>query len=62
MIVVVNKNKTAQTVPLKVDYKALGVPAGAVIKDVRTGKTLKAQDLEKLQIKGYNFSLLQIGE
>ncbi|MBQ2404515.1 MAG: hypothetical protein II280_03800, partial [Lachnospiraceae bacterium] len=62
MIVVVNKNKTAQTVPLKVDYKALGVPADAVIRDVRTGKTLKAQDLEKLQIKGYNFSLLQIGE
>jgi hypothetical protein len=45
-----------------VDYKALGIPAGAVIRDVRTGKTLTAQDLEKLQIKGYNFALFQIGE
>ena len=62
MAVVVNKSKKDQTVQLKVDYKALGIPAGAVIKDIRTGKKLTAQDLENWKVRGYNFSLIQIGE
>ena len=62
MAVIVNKNKKEQTVQLGVNYEALGIPAGAVIKDVRTGKKLTAQDLKNWKVRGYNFSLIQIGE
>ncbi|MBQ7403365.1 MAG: hypothetical protein IJW05_08005 [Lentisphaeria bacterium] len=62
LAVVVNKNKTACTADLVIDHKALGIPEGAVLKDFRTGRKLTAQELKKWRIRGYNYSLIQIGE
>ena len=62
LAVVVNQKNTAQTIKLSVDYKALGIPANAPLKDFRTGKKISPQDLNQWTIKGYNFSLIQIGE
>ena len=62
LAVVVNKKKTAQTMNLSIDFKALGINASAPLKDFRTGRKITGNELKNWQIKGYNFSLIQIGE
>ena len=62
LAVVVNKKKTAQIINLSVDYQKLGISENAVLKDFRTGKKLSENELNNWKIKGYNFSLIQIGE
>ena len=62
LAVIVNKNKTAQKIKLNIDYKGLGLPENSALKDFRTGRKLTSQNLEAWDVKGYNFSLIQIGE
>ena len=50
--------KTPVTASLKVDYKALGLPADAPCADALTGK--KA-DLNKLDLKAYGYRLIWLG-
>ncbi|MBQ7208893.1 MAG: hypothetical protein IJS01_13930 [Lentisphaeria bacterium] len=61
MAVVVNRCPRARTVTVDIDWKALGLPAGAPLKDARTGKALPAGSSLRLDIPDYNFALIQIG-
>jgi hypothetical protein len=62
LAVIVNKKKTDQSIKLSVDHKALGIPVDAALKDFRTGKKISWKELNQWNIRGYNFSLIQIGE
>lgn len=63
MAVIVNKINSARKIKVKIDYKKLGIAPGSTIIDTRSGKTLTAANGElTLDIPGYNFALIQIGE
>ena len=62
MAVVVNRQNTPRMVKVNIDWKKLGIPSGAALKDARTGKVLPSADSLTLKIPGYNFALIQIGK
>ena len=63
LAVIVNKINSPRRIKVKLDYEKLGIKPGCMIIDTRSGKTLSASGNElTLDIPGYNFALIQIGD
>ena len=58
----IKEKKIQRKVMLDINWKKLGVPSGSVLKDLRSGKHLSPGSCTGLEIPGYNFALIQIGE